>query len=102
MALPPAYEAEMVRFLRFLGHELGDPPSVDNVTVEELLQINPRDVCRYFNMKAFGVEEPAADDTPTHARSNTLKACIQVHAASKRAIRCDQTRRQSHALNRSE
>jgi hypothetical protein len=74
MELPPAYEAEIKRFLLFLDCDLGEPASIHNVPQERLLQITPGDICRFFNQKAFGVEQPGVDDFPTHARSNSLKA----------------------------
>jgi hypothetical protein len=42
-------------------------------TQEELVAITPADLARYFNMLAFGVEDPSADDRPTKCRANTLQ-----------------------------
>ena len=59
----------MARFLEFLGHNLGFPPSIDNVTTAELLLITPQDICRYFNVKAFNTETPTKDDLPIYTRN---------------------------------
>jgi hypothetical protein len=68
---PASYEAEFIRFVRFLGVECAVP---SDVTSERLLQITPSDICRYMNYKTYGKPEPNIGDLPTGARSNTLKA----------------------------
>ena len=37
-----------------------------------LLTLQPRDVCAYFNLKAFGTVNPDADTTPKQGRSSSL------------------------------
>ena len=44
----------------------------DEFTQDRLLEITDADVVRYFNFKAYGVQEPGEDDYPTLCRSNTL------------------------------
>ena len=43
-----------------------------NYSNERLLQISPEDICRYFNYKAYDVQEPNDFDRPLKCRANTL------------------------------
>jgi hypothetical protein len=67
----PAYDAELIRFMRFLGEEC---ERATDVTTDRLLQTTPTDICRYMNQKAYGTTSPDISEVPTGARSNTLKA----------------------------
>lgn len=42
-------------------------------TDEELLQIQPEDLVSYFNVLAYGVAKPGANDLPKKLRSGTLE-----------------------------
>jgi hypothetical protein len=48
------------------------PTSVE-FTQEQLLSITPTDIKRYFQLKAYGMEEPGPNDNPTECRSSTLQ-----------------------------
>jgi hypothetical protein len=69
------YEKVLKKFITFLNN--GEER--EEFTSEELLAITPTDLARYFNMLAFGTENPNADDRPTKCRANTLayvKKCL--------------------------
>jgi hypothetical protein len=40
---------------------------------EILCSLEPDDICRWMNLKAYGVEEPDSEARPTHCRSSTLE-----------------------------
>lgn len=66
-----AYQANLVAFLSYLDgcrH-----PQDATFTPERLRQITPKDVERFLNFKAYGVEVPTQDDHPTSSRSTTLQ-----------------------------
>ena len=70
---PRQYAQIMFKFLEFLGEMV----TIEQVTAKQidphiLLRIQPEDVVRYFNMKAYGKMYPGTDDVPTLCRSSTL------------------------------
>ena len=68
-----SYFNELKYFMKFLGKtNMSDNEKFPD---EELLMIKPNDICRYFNLKSYGTENPTEHDLPIKARSNTLKSC---------------------------
>ena len=60
-------------FCKFMEFKLNSTVALDrNITETELLSITPQDIVRYFNIKAYGVEEPGEGDFPCKCRSGTL------------------------------
>ena len=72
-AAPPAYHGVLSSFMTYL-HERNPPYDIHhNFTDEELNQIVPVDIVNYFNLRAYGTENPTEGDRPTETRSNSLK-----------------------------
>ncbi|KAH9141397.1 hypothetical protein AeRB84_014418, partial [Aphanomyces euteiches] len=73
MECHPSYGAELRKFILFLGR--GEVIGDTQRTKACLVNVAPEDICRYFNLKAYGEEFPSETSRPVHARSNTLKSC---------------------------
>ena len=72
-AAPKRYAQIFMKFLNFLDHGCTlDDVLHKRVADSILLSITPEDICRYFNMRAFGKEFPGPLDYPTKCRSSTL------------------------------
>ena len=66
-----AYKAQLVAFMSFLDdREYPKDQTFDNT---RLLQITPQDVLRWFNLKAYGTENPSDDANPIECRSSSIE-----------------------------
>ena len=60
----------------FMTYHQGKEPPYNNChkfTSGELEELVLQDIVKFFNFRAYGIEEPTDQDCPTDTRSNTLK-----------------------------
>ena len=67
------YKGVMAAFMTY--HHKKEPPyrNTHEFSQAELEELVPEDIVKFFNFRAYGLEEPTDQDWPTAARSNTLK-----------------------------
>lgn len=66
------YFLELKRLMDFLGR--GDELQNPDFSANDLADITPEDICRYFYKRAYGTDRPTDSDLPIHARSNSILA----------------------------
>ena len=65
------YAPYLRRFMEWKdGHEYEPGTQFTNA---QLLEIRPNHVVRYMRLKAYGTEQPGADDRPIHRRASGLE-----------------------------
>jgi hypothetical protein len=70
--MPNNYHPPFIALMKFLDSD--DSYTQQTVfTGERLIEILPSDICRFFNMRAYGIEHPTPPTAnPTLVRSSTL------------------------------
>ena len=73
------YEQEMANFMTWRNKPKKRYKKTERFSKEELQQLKPQEIVRYFKLKAYGREDAKDNDRPLHGRANSItqyKKCI--------------------------